>query len=267
VPGLARHALPPVPAGPFALICRVIVAIMLRELKTRFGRNKFGYLWALIEPMAYIAIFVGIRTFTRDHIPFGQDFALFIVSGVLTVRTFTAIASRGLGAITANRALLAYPPVKPLDLVVARAILESLTMGVIWMVFLVVLSATSDSKVIFHHALFAQAFAAMLYLSFSVSLLNATLAARYPSWERLWGLTRLPLLILSGVFFVPSLMPPWVQSVLFWNPVLHCVEWIRTGMYQTYAPLLDIGYLLGFSTFTLCLGLILERVNRSVITV
>jgi len=267
VPNPTQHALPPIQTGPFALICRVIMAVMLRELKTRFGKNKLGYLWALIEPIAYVAIFISIRSFTRDHIPFGQDFALFIVSGLLTVRTFKAIAGRGLAAITANKALLAYPPVKPLDLVIARAILESLTMGVIWMVFLLFLSAASDNKVIFHHDLFAQGFAATLYLSFSVSLLNATLEARFSSWGRLWNLMSLPLLITSGVFFVPSLMPPWVQSFLFWNPVLHCVEWIRIGIYQTYAPLLDVHYLLGFSTLTLCLGLILERVNRSALTI
>lgn len=31
---------------------RVQVAVLLRETKTRFGKNKLGYLWAFVEPSA-----------------------------------------------------------------------------------------------------------------------------------------------------------------------------------------------------------------------
>lgn len=253
-------------ADKLALTCRVIIAIVLRETKTRFGRNKLGFLWALIEPIVYIGVFIAIRSVTRDHIPFGQDFALFIVSGLLTLRTFSAIANRGMGAITSNKALLAYPPVKPLDLVIARTILESLTMGVVWMIFLSILAMTSEEKIIFHPDVFAQAIAALIYLASSVALLHASLAAVFPAWERIWGLTRLPLLLMSAIFYVPKLMPPWFQSILYWNPILHCAEWVRTGIYLTYEPLLDVRYLLCFSTLTLCIGLMLEQANRPAFT-
>ena len=35
---------------------RVLFALVMREMTTRFGRSSAGYLWALIEPAAFIAL-------------------------------------------------------------------------------------------------------------------------------------------------------------------------------------------------------------------
>ena len=38
---------------------RVIGALMLRELTTRFGRENIGFLWIMVEPLLF-AVLVGI---------------------------------------------------------------------------------------------------------------------------------------------------------------------------------------------------------------
>lgn len=257
---------PYVPADSFperlALMSRVIVAIILRETKTRFGRNQLGIIWALIEPIVYVGAFAVIRSVTRDAIPFGQDIALFLVSGLLTFRTFTALVSRSTSAIAANRALLAYPPVKPLDFIFARVILETIVMIFVWVVFLIILSMTADTQLIYHYDTFLIALCATFYLGLGIGVFNGTLSVVVPAWERIWSLLRLPLMLISALFFVPNLMPPWVQSIIYWNPVLHCVEWVRVGIYLTYDPMLSPFYVIGFSSIALCVGLALERGYR-----
>ena len=249
----------------FSLTVRVWVALILRESKTRFGRNKLGFLWALIEPLAYVGMFLVIRGALRDRIPFGQDMALFLVTGILTFRMFMAVTSRGLGAIVSNLALIAYPPVKPLDVIMARVVLETLTMYVIWAITLGLLSIFIEGEVIADHAKLVAALAALTYLSFSFATLNGVLGVLWPTWERIWGLFRFPMFITAGIFFLPVSMPPAMQAVIEWNPVLHAIEWVRTAIYMTYEPLLSIPYLLGFSTLALCVALVLERGYRYVI--
>jgi hypothetical protein len=158
---------------------------------------------------------------------------------MLVFRAFTSIVSRSLSAITANRALLAYPPVKPVDIILARILLEIMVFFIVWVIFFTLLAATSQQKVIVHADRFAEAVAALILLSTSVGMFNAVMAALSPAWERVWPFVRLPLLFFSGIFYVPILTPPWMQSVLYWNPLLHCVEWLRTATYLTYDPLLD----------------------------
>lgn len=241
---------------------RVVTAMILRETRTRFGRNKFGFIWLLLEPMAYVVFIVAVRSFIEHRVPFGQNLLLFILSGILTFRMFSAIASRGLSAITANKALLAYPPVKPFDAIVARLLLEIIIMFVIWTIFYSLLSIVSEDKVIVSYVKFAEALGAICFLGFGVGTFNAVMATLVPTYERIWGIIRFPLMILSGVFYVPVLMPPGMQAVIKWNPILHCVEWIRTAVYLTYDPMLDKPYIFIIGSLFLVTGLLLERAYR-----
>ena len=118
-----------------ALNGRVITAIVLRETKTKFGRYKFGYAWAFVEPIVYVSLFVLVRQFVSANSAVGAQMVIYIVTALLAFRMFMAIGNSAMKAIASNRALLAFPPVKPVDCIIARVILEALTMAVIWLIF------------------------------------------------------------------------------------------------------------------------------------
>jgi capsular polysaccharide transport system permease protein len=249
-------------ASQIGIAARVVVAMIIRETRTRFGRNRFGFIWIFIEPMAYVVFVVSVRSIIEHRIPFGQNLLLFILSGILTFRMFSAIASRGLGAISGNKALLAYPPVKPVDVIVARTMLETIVMFIVWTIFYSLLAIVSEEKIIISYPRFAEAVGALCFLSFGVATFNAVAASLFATYERLWGIFRFPLLLLSGVFYVPNLMPAAMQEVIKWNPVLHCVEWVRTAVYLTYDPMLDKSYIFVVGSLFLVTGLLLERAYR-----
>ena len=253
-----------VPSTPerLAITGRVVTALILRETKTRFGRSKAGYLWAVIEPMVYVAFFVAIRDALSSAIPFGEDIVLFMVGGLLTFRVFIAIAGGMMGAISSNKALLAYPPVKPTDVILARFILETITMLFVMAVFFFGLSLVTEKAIIPNHENFVAGIAVTVLLGAGVGTFNAVLAALWTTWVNVFGLLRLPLFIMSGIFYVPNGMPLEAQAILWWNPVLHCVEWLRTGTYLTYDPMLSMSYVLGVAVVLLVVGLTLERVYR-----
>lgn len=245
---------------------RVITAIILRETKTRFGKHKFGYIWALIEPILYIGILLTVRSYMGRNAPFGESYVLFMLSGVLMFRSFAAISGRLTNAITANKALLTYPNVRPIDSIVARFALEALTMLIVTALFFIFLSLTTRYSVIYYPDRLVFAFLATSFLGLGVGTFNAVLNMLWPTWNIIWGAIRLPLLILSGIFYYPAGLPPVAKEILWWNPVLHCVEWIRTSVYLDYNdPILSPVYVLSFSTISLTLGLFIERAFRSTI--
>jgi len=242
---------------------RVVTAIILRETKTRFGKNKLGYLWAFIEPMAYVTIFILIREKAGTAVPFGSNLYLFILTGILVYRIFISIAGRANGSISSNQALLTYPLVKPVDTIVARIILESLTMILVLTVFFTILEIYSDYSLINYPSILIEAVAVLVLLSSGVGFFNAVFCMIFPAWERVWGLMTLPLLIMSGVFYVPKSMPPLVQQIISWNPLTHCVEWFRYGAYLDYDPALDRSYVIWFGITALTLGFLLEKIFRN----
>ena len=56
------------------------------------------------------------------------------------------------------------------------------------------------------------------------------------------------------------MMPDWARDVLSWNPLLHAIDWCRTGFFSTYQPhWLDRRYLMMVAVVAMMAGLSLER--------
>jgi capsular polysaccharide transport system permease protein len=244
---------------------RVIIAVIIRELKTRIGRNRIGLFWIVMEPILFTFAVVLVRMFLGRNSPFGESAALFMVSGLLVVRAFTSMAGQLLNAISANKALLTYPPVKPIDLVLGRATLEMGITLFVWAVFFALANVFIENKVLYHPERVVAAFLLPMWLAFCVGYFNAVVSNLFLMWSKVWSILRLPLLLCSGVFYVPILMPPAIQDILAWNPVLHCVELLRTAIYLTYEPLLSVNYVIWLGAILLLLATALERTYRHIL--
>ena len=242
---------------------RVIGALVLREMRTRFGRTSLGYLWAVVSPVFGIAILATLYTAIGRAVPVGDSLPLFLATGLLSYRTFTGLTQRMLSAISSNAALFAFPIVKPLDAIFARSLLETMTslgacfivLGGIWALGFGTLP-TKPLEV-------AAAFCAMAMLGTGVGTINAIVGRFSPAWDRLFSLFQRPLFFVSGIFYLPEAVPQPFLSWLLWNPLLHGVEWFRAGYYTDYGlHTLDRGYLLTCGLATMLIGLAAERALR-----
>ena len=73
---------------------RVIKALMLRELTTRFGRENIGFLWIMAEPLLF-AILVGLLwRAMKGPLEYGVDIVAFVVTGYIPLVLFRSTISR-----------------------------------------------------------------------------------------------------------------------------------------------------------------------------
>ena len=243
-----------------ALLCqaRVVGALILREMRVRFGRSQLGYLWAVAEPLAYVAAFSAMFHFMDRHPPFGNSMALFFAAGVLPFQLFRNLGNQLAGSFSANQALLTYPIVQPIDTVVSRTILEVATSLFIILIvvssFVISGSAPMPQNIL---RLF-EALALLTLLGFGFGLASAVLITRINAWQNVSRLIMAPLLFLSGVFYSLDSLPMEARAILVWNPLIHGVEMFRDGYYSNYragevAPmyLFICGLLLTFVALTL----------------
>ena len=241
---------------------RSIGALLLRETATRFGNRALGYLWAFIEPIGFILVFFSLRAVAGGVIPFGDNLALFLLTGVVVARCFLNYLGRMSAAISANKALLTYPTVQPLDAVIARIILESITYVMIVIVFFGALMVVVERTVIHDYTVFTWATLATIYLAASWGAFNAAAISVWPTYGTLLAMIKLPLFLTSAVFFLPAQLPPAAANVLWFNPILHLVEWYRMAIYLSYIPMLDRSYPVLLATAFLGAAFWLERSFR-----
>ncbi|WP_421577786.1 ABC transporter permease [Shinella sp. M31] len=241
---------------------RVVAALVVRSAVTRFGESRMGVVWMLLEPIAYIAIFILLHTSTDARIPFGDSALLFVLTGVFGFRMTRGIARKAERAIISNQPMLTYPLVRPLDTIFAAFLTEATLWLIICWLFMGGLSFTMDRAVIVYPADFLECLLAILYFALAFAVLNAMISGLFPRYSTFLNMLNMPLMLMSGIFFLPTQMPPGFQAILWWNPFVHCVEWFRTSTYLDYNPLLSKAYLLGLSTGMLAIALTMERIFR-----
>jgi capsular polysaccharide transport system permease protein len=246
-----------------AIQLRVIGALVLRETRATFGTSQIGYLWAIITPTIGTALLVTIFTAAGRHPPFGNSFALFFGTGMFLLNFFDKLSSALMTAIDANRALLAYPLIKPMDIFYARAVLIGATYVLIMGIYFSSLVALGLADPPAHPLDVMAAFFATLSFGFGFGLVNYIIFSTYSSWKQVESVLTRPLIFISGVFYIPSIMPQNFIYYLKWNPVLHLIEWFRSGYYDNYnSTVLDRTFVLFAIMCLLFIGLSAERLSR-----
>lgn len=241
----------------------VINALILRETRTRFGQSQLGYLWALIEPMLWIATMAGMYALGGSTGKTGMTMVGFIGTGIVTYELFRNCQARVMVAVSSNMPLLFYPQVQPVDMMLSRVLLEYAT----WFsVFTIILGGEAllrgeftvdDPLLVMNGLLLAGA------LGGSLGSVLCSLSAYSASIDRIANAALRPLMFASGTFFAFEDVPQQVAAYLVYNPVLHVVEAVRDGWYPSYtATRTTPWYPLAWTIGLAFLALALERVVR-----
>lgn len=239
---------------------RVIYALALRETRTRFGKNQLGYFWALAEPSFYILTFFAMFSLVDRTTPGGMAIIPFLATGFIPYELVVKSADKVGQAVEGNRGLLFYPHVQPLDLVFARALLELCTYLVVFTILVGGYCAVTRTFVVDDILMVLGAMVLTAALGASLGLVWCALNIVTPTVQRLKQPLMKPLFWTSGLFFTANMIPAHWRHYLMWNPILHCVELIRTGWFPQYqtldaSPTYVMVWIVGFAF----VGLTLER--------
>lgn len=246
---------------------RILFALMMREMSTRFGRSSGGFVWAFLEPVGFIALLSLIFVFMSRSPPLGPSFPLFYATGFLPFYIFKTVSAVTSHAVRYNHALLSYPSVTPTDTVLARFLLQSLTNCIVTLGILGGLLMIIDYAPVLQPVVLVKAVGLATLLGLGIGTLNAVLFHIWPVWERCYAILTHPLLIISGIFYLPDLLPPDIRDALYWNPVVHPVSLMRTGVYAHYeGSHIDTAYVAWLGVVTFLAGLFLLHLFRARLT-
>ena len=103
---------------------RVIGALLMREIITRYGRNNIGFLWLFVEPLLMTLMILLLWGAARANQYSDLNIIAFILTGYPLVMMWRNVSNRAIGAIGANASLLYHRNVRVLDTIFARMLLE-----------------------------------------------------------------------------------------------------------------------------------------------
>jgi capsular polysaccharide transport system permease protein len=242
---------------------QILNALILRETRTRFGRHRLGYVWALLEPLLFIAMFSGIYLLLDRTSLAGLPLVPFLATGFLPFLAFNNIKTQSMNAINGNKGLLFYPDVRPLDLVLARVVLELATYLTVFAIIMGAVGFFDERFQVDSLLLMLVGFGLTAGLGMGLGLVLCGLSTFSLTVERLAPAMMRPLFWVSALFFSTTELPTDAQKLVLLNPLLHAVELTRDGWFPGYhVPQVNIFYPAAWMLVLLYFGLTLERVAR-----
>lgn len=212
-----------------------VIALFLREIKTRFGKYRLGYLWAALEPMAHMLILLVIFGYVMHRTMPDISFPVFLINGIIPFFIFSNISNRSIGAIAANQGLFNYRPVKPIDTIIARTILEAFIYAVVYVLLMVIVGLLGETYEVTNLITLIIVWILLVLFSCGVGLLFMVIGKTYPEMEKFLPIFTKPLYFISCVMFSLNAIPKAYWPYLQWNPLVHAIELFRASVVPGYS--------------------------------
>jgi capsular polysaccharide transport system permease protein len=250
-----------------AIQCRVLHALMMRELITRYGRDNLGVLWLVGEPMIFT---LGVTTLWSAaglaHGGSGIPIVAFAVTGYSSVLMWRNATSQCSAGIEQNKPLLYHRSVLIIDVFLTRIALEivgascSFVILGFFFVFIGWMPAPDNLLMVLSGWLMLAWFGA------SLALLVGGGTAFSQLVHRLWHPTAYLLFPMSGAAFMVDWLPKPLQNVVLLLPMVHGIELLRHGYFGNVVRFhYDIGYMAACClVLTLCGLYVVREASRRV---
>ena len=215
----------------WAVQVRVIHALMIRELITRFGRENIGFLWIMVEPLLF-AVLVGIA-WRLMHGPeeHGVSIIAFVVTGYLPLTLFRHAVMRAVRVFSVNSSLMYHRQIKVLDFVLVRFLIEVIGSMMAYLFIGILLMSLGEFPVPANLGLFLTGFFLYSLFTFSLCLILAPLSEYSDVLEKLIPVTTYVMIPFSGTFNMTSWLTPGIQDVMYYSPFVHAMEMMRGGIF------------------------------------
>lgn len=258
----------PLPShSPWASQILVIRALFQRELTTRFGEYKLGFLWMLLEPILSVIIIGLILGSLGGRAVPEIPYAFFVLNGKLLLNLFTGPIYSSMGALKSNQGLLVYPNVRALDTFLARFVYELLTTLFSFTLFCITGMWIGIEVSLGFLDTLAACYLITWLMGCGFGLIFAVLAAHYKEVEKIVDVILSPMMFISAVMFPISALPTSIQKMLLYNPLVHPIEISRNALFPHYhAEGANLFFPFALAIIVVALGLTLFQGNRTIMS-
>lgn len=226
---------------------RVIYALLMREILTRYGRHNIGFLWLFVEPMLFTTGVTILWTLSKSIHGSSLPIVAFALTGYSSVLLWRNMPARCIGAVEPNLALMYHRNVRVIDVFLARVLLEaggatiSFIVLSLFYIYIGWLEPPDDVLTV------VQGWLLLAWFGASLAMLLGAVAEKSELVERLWHPASYIMFPLSGAAFMVDALPPAAQRYALYVPMVNGVEIVREGYFgDQIRTHYDLPYLLGF---------------------
>ncbi len=246
---------------------RIMHALLLRELSTRFGRDNIGFLWIMGEPIIFAAGVSVLWSQIRPPYENGIPLIPFIITGYMPLILLRQIVGYSVNAVRTSSTLLYHRMISPLHIILSRSIIELIGISLSFVVIVLVYHALGFMMFPTHFTGFALIYGGwflLAWVSLAIGLVMSALAEIFEVIERVVAIVTYVAIPISGAFIMAADMPPKLRSMSMALPLVHCFEMLRRGYFgDGVVTIYNVPFAVAWAAGLTLLGLILVQFVRA----
>jgi capsular polysaccharide transport system permease protein len=247
---------------------RVLHALIIRELNTRFGRANIGFLWIMVEPLLFASLVAIVWRLLKGPQEHGISIVAFVVSGYIPITLFRHGVTRSAMVFSVNGSLMYHRQIKVLDFILARFAIEVLGGMMAYVFIATVLILFGQFPVPQNIGLLIAGWMLYALFCFSICLIIAPLSEMSEVVDKFIPVTTYIMIPISGLFTMAAWLTPGVRDYLLLSPFVNAMEMMRKGIWgDDITAYYNVWNPLGCSMVATVIGLSLCRSVRRRLTV
>lgn len=210
---------------------RIILALMLRDMMMRYGRNNIGFVWVILEPMLLTAGVMVIWTVTMGSEKYGIKLVEFILTGYMPLTMWRHLTNSMIMLFRRSAPLLYHRRITLFDIIGAKLGLEFIGTTAAFLTVWGALYLGGMAAGIAKLDLLIIGWLMMAWLASASALIIAALTEMSEAAEKFVQPVQYLSIPISGAFSMVDWLPAWAQNALLLNPMVHCYEVVRAGYF------------------------------------
>ncbi len=239
---------------------RVIGALLMREVITRYGRHNIGFFWLFVEPMIFTLGVTVLWSFAKVVHVAQMPIVAFAVTGYSSVLLWRNMPNRLVGAVGPNLSLMYHRNVKVMDVYIARLALEAAGATISFVVLAITFTAMGWMHLPEDIGKVLLGWFMLAWFGASLAIFVGALGERTEIVDKVWHPMTYLTFPLSGAAYMVDWLPPPAQQFVLYLPMVHGVEILREGYFgSTVRAHYDLVYMASFCLGLTFFGLLQER--------
>jgi ABC-2 type transport system permease protein/capsular polysaccharide transport system permease protein len=246
---------------------RVVAALLMREVMTRFGRHNLGFLWLFVEPMIFTLGVTALWTATRSLHGSTLPIVPFAVTGYSSVLLWRNMPARLIDAVEPNRTLLYHRNVKVIDIYLARLLLEASGATISFMTLTLFFWSLGWMHGPEDVLKIMEAWLLLALFGGGLAIFLGSMSEEFEIIEKLWHPFSYLFFPLSGAAYLVSSLPQSVQPLALYLPMVNGVEMLREGYFGSeMTAIYDLPYFICVTLVVWLLALLeLRKISKRAI--
>ena len=247
---------------------RIISALVLREIYTRFGRENIGFAWIVAEPAAFATSVICLWSLMKHSGHADVPITPFVLTGYMPLLMYRHMTGRLMRCMQANTALLYHRQVTIIALYIARIVVEMLGTSAAFAFCLGVFGLLGYVDMPYSIPQMIGGWLLYAWYAAATSIAVGALSERSEVVDKFWNPVSYIMIPLSGTFFMAAWIPDPFRGYLLYSPPLNGVEIIRGGYFGPGVPTyFDATYFAYVNAVITVIGLYLAKDARRYIEV